>query len=73
MAHQGRPAEPGPDDEAQRVAIAKAIRTMQDNWAAQVEYLQLQARIARARYEALVKVGFSEADALAMCHRRVDV
>lgn len=73
MAQHDRPAEPGPDDEAQRVAMAKAIRAMEDNWAAQVEYLHLQARIARARYEALVKVGFSEADALALCYRRVEV
>lgn len=67
MAHQDN------SDDADRVARAKAIKTLQDNWASQVELMQLQARIARARYEALVRAGFSEADAMAMCHRRIEL
>jgi hypothetical protein len=55
------------DDDKGRVALAQLVRDMRDNIAAHIEVNQLQARITRAKYIALVKEGFTEAQALQLC------
>lgn len=55
------------DDDKPRVALAQLVRDMRDNIAAHIEYSQIQARITRAKYLALVKEGFTEAQALQLC------
>jgi hypothetical protein len=55
------------DDDKGRVALAQLVRDMRDNIAAHIEINQLQARITRAKYVALVKEGFTEAQALQLC------
>jgi hypothetical protein len=55
------------DEDKPRVALAQAVRELRENIAAHVELSQLQARITRAKYLALLKEGFSEADALMLC------
>jgi hypothetical protein len=55
------------DDDKGRVALAQLVRDMRDNIAAHIEINQLQARITRAKYIALVKEGFTEAQALQLC------
>jgi hypothetical protein len=55
------------DDDKARVALAQVVRDIRDNIAAHIEYNQLQARITRAKYIALVKEGFTEAQALQLC------
>jgi hypothetical protein len=55
------------DEDKGRVALAQLVRDMRDNIAAHIEINQLQARVTRAKYLALVKEGFTEAQALQLC------
>jgi len=55
------------DEDKPRVALAQAVRELRDNIAAHIEIGQLQARIMRAKYEALLKEGFTEQQALLLC------
>jgi len=55
------------DEDKGRVALAQLVKDMRDNIAAHIEINQLQARITRAKYIALVKEGFTEAQALQLC------
>jgi hypothetical protein len=43
------------------------VKQLADNLLAHVEYVQLNAKIQRAKYEALVKEGFTEQQALELC------
>jgi hypothetical protein len=55
------------DDDKSRVALAQLVRDMRDNIAAHIEFNQLQARITRAKYLALLKEGFTEQQAITLC------
>jgi hypothetical protein len=55
------------DNDKGRGALAQLVRDMRDNIAAHIEFNQLQARITRAKFAALVKEGFTEAQALQLC------
>lgn len=46
---------------------AKALRSIRDNLEYMIEYGRLRARIHRAKYEELLKLGFSETQALELC------
>jgi len=50
-----------------QVNFAVLVKDMKDNILAHVEYAQLNARIQRAKYEALVKEGFTEQQSLELC------
>lgn len=56
-----------PDEDKPRVALAQLVRDMRDNIAAHIEISQLQARVTRAKYVALVKEGFTEQQVLELC------
>lgn len=43
------------------------VKQLADNLLAHIEYAQLNAKIQRAKYEALVKEGFTEQQALELC------
>jgi hypothetical protein len=51
------------DEDKSRVALAQIVRDMRDNIAAHIEANQLQARITRAKYLALL----TKDEALALC------
>ena len=63
--------------EASLVAQAKALRAltqmMQERWPAELEWMALQARIAKARYDALLKEGFTLEQALQLCTKKVEM
>ena len=54
-------------DDQKSVALAKAVRRMREELPAQLEYIELQAQLTRARYLALLKQGFAHEDALRLC------
>jgi hypothetical protein len=56
-----------PDHDKKRVVLAQLARDMRDDIAAYIEINQLQARVTRAKYVALVKKGFPEEQALFLC------
>ena len=62
-----------PDNDRQRVAIAQAIKAAMDLWPAQVELIALKARTAKARYDALRRVGFSAGEAIQLCIKDVEL
>jgi len=55
------------DQDKSRVALAQAVLELRNNIAAHIELSQLQARITRAKYDALIKEGFTEQQALLLC------
>ena len=62
-------------DEATRAKksreFAAAIDVVKNTWPQQLELIAYQAKEVRARYLALVKEGFSAAEALDLCWRRM--
>ena len=43
------------------------VKQLKDNLLAHVEFVQLNAKVQRAKYTALVKEGFTEQQALELC------
>ncbi len=56
-----------PDEDRQRAALAQAIKRARQELPAQLELIELQAQLARARYLALIKQGFNPDEALSLC------
>ena len=55
--------------EAERAEKMRALQQMRDNLAWFVEYHMLDAKIVRARFNALVAEGFTEAQAIDLCKK----
>lgn len=55
------------DEDKPKVVQAQMIQYLKDNWVAHLESTALGARMTRARYLALVKEGFTEAQAIELC------
>lgn len=55
--------------EADRAALAQSVKNMRENLPALMEFEQLQARLSRHKFQALVEAGFSEQQALELCRR----
>jgi len=56
-------------EENRKVAFAVLVREMRENLPAHIEFEQLNARVTREKYLALVKNGFTETQALELCKR----
>ncbi|MDQ0082922.1 hypothetical protein J2W35_003281 [Variovorax boronicumulans] len=56
-------------NEQERISLAQSVKTVRENLPALMEMGQLNAQITRAKYLALVKEGFTEAQALDLCWR----
>lgn len=56
-------------NEQDRISLAQAVRNLRENMPALLEMAQLNAQLNRAKYLALVKEGFTEAQALELCWR----
>jgi hypothetical protein len=57
----------GRDGDSGKVKLAVLVREMRENLTAHIEFAQLDARIKRAKYLALIKEGFDERQALELC------
>lgn len=60
-------------EEAKRAALAQDIKKMEESWVMQLQIMALRARIAKAKYDALVKAGFEPAQALKICALAFDL
>lgn len=56
-------------NEKDRINLAQGVKTIRENLPAMLEMAQLNAQVTRAKYLALVKEGFTEAQALDLCWR----
>lgn len=56
-----------PKREAQNAALAQSVKTLRENLPALIEIHQLNARLLRKRFIALVAEGFNEQQALELC------
>lgn len=61
------------DEDRQRAALAQAIKRARQELPAQLELIELQAQLARARYLALIKQGFNPDEALRLCTQAIAV
>lgn len=55
--------------EQKPVALAKALLDLRNQIPAMTEFEQLQAKLVRAKYLALVAEGFTEQQAIELCKR----
>lgn len=55
------------DEDKAKVARAQLIRRATEDWAAELEWLALNARFTRAKYLAFIKEGFTETQAIELC------
>jgi hypothetical protein len=49
------------------------MKRLLDNWPAQFDFIRYEAKVIRARYEALRKEGFSASEALALCLKKAEL
>jgi hypothetical protein len=55
------------DEDKTKVTRAQLMLKITEDWAAELEWLALSAKISRAKFLALVKEGFTEAQAIELC------
>lgn len=53
--------------DAEKVKQAQAILQIKENMPALIESFAVQAKMHRAKYEALIKEGFTESQAIELC------
>jgi hypothetical protein len=55
------------DEDKAKVMRAQLMRKVTEDWAAELEWFALNAKINRAKYLAYLKEGFTEVQALELC------
>lgn len=55
------------DEDKSKVTLAQLVRDLRENLPAHLELAVLQAKITRAKYQALIGEGFNDAQALVLC------
>lgn len=53
----------------QNIEFPVLVKQLKDNILAHIDFVTLNARIQRAKFNALVKVGFTEDQALKLCEK----
>lgn len=69
MSDSSNASPSGDKNEKLSVSLAQAVKTLRDNLPAMIEMEQLQARITRSKFLALVAHGFTEEQALILCKK----
>lgn len=57
------------NEDSQKVNIAQSVRHLREILPAMIEHAEIQARLCKARFDALVAQGFTESQALELCWR----
>lgn len=65
--------KPEDREEQRRAALAQALRAGEESWTHELALIAFLAKITFARYEALVKAGFSTESALQLCLRKIEL
>lgn len=55
------------DQDKRRVASAQALKEVRENMPAILENIALQAQMTKAKYDALIKNGFTAEQAIELC------
>jgi hypothetical protein len=61
------------EEDKARVAVAQMILKLADNWVQELQIIAVRARMTKARYDALRKVGFDSRDALILCTKTLEL
>ncbi len=55
------------------VTAAMALKRMQENLPALLDMQRIQSRLVRERYTALLEAGFTQAEAMELCVKKVEL
>jgi hypothetical protein len=64
-----------PEDEQERrtAGLAQAIKLLADDWTNQIRMFAIEAKVAKARYDAHVAAGFDRTQALQLCVKKIEI
>ncbi len=60
-------------NEKDLLQLAQGVKAMRERLPALLEFHQLNARLMRAKYQAFVKEGFTQEQALYLCQQKTDI
>lgn len=60
---------PSADDKFNGASIVQSLKNIEKNWLVMLEIYNQQAKTARAKYDAALAQGFTDAQALYLCHQ----
>jgi hypothetical protein len=63
------------EDESERrtASIAQSLKLVADDWINQVRIFALEAKVAKARYDAHLAAGFDAKEALTLCVKKIEL
>lgn len=61
------------DEDKQLVAVAQAIKKMNEQWLHEVEMIRMVCKIVKARYDGFIAAGFTAEQALVLCLKRTEL
>ena len=65
------------DEDRAKVKVIQDFKThlgaFQERWPLELEMIRIRAKLAKARYDALRKEGFSVTEALTLCTKQIEI